>query len=58
MCYNMQINVRMFDHVFPPIIWFICQTIVDCLNPNVFTCILNQYVGHWLIVDALNLPSP
>jgi hypothetical protein len=44
----------MSGHVFPLIIWFICQTIVDYLNPNFFTCILNQYVGHWLILDALN----
>jgi hypothetical protein len=54
MCYNKQINVQVFGHVFPLITRFICQTIVDCLNPVVFTCVLNQSTIYWLLLDALN----
>jgi hypothetical protein len=48
----MQTNVRVFGLVLP-ITWFICQTIVDCLNPVVSSCVLNQSIGHWLLLDAL-----
>ncbi len=54
MCYNRQINVRMSSHVLPHVTWFICQTIIDCLNLVVFICILNQYTIHWLLLNALN----
>ncbi len=53
MCYNMQKNVRMSGLV-PLITWFICQTIVDYLNLVVSGCVLNQFVGYWLLLDALN----
>jgi hypothetical protein len=51
MCYSKQINVRMSGHVPPPITWFICQILVDCLSPIISVCILNQVVGHWLLLD-------
>jgi hypothetical protein len=39
----------------PPILtWQISQTIVDCLSPAVFTCVLNQSHGHWLLSDVLH----
>jgi hypothetical protein len=44
----------MFGHVLPPITWFICQTIVDCLNLVVFICVLNQSIIHWLLLNAMN----
>jgi hypothetical protein len=34
--------------------WHICCIIVDSLGPIMFTCILNQFNGHWLLCDALN----
>jgi hypothetical protein len=46
MRYNMQTNVQMFGHVPPPITWFICQTIDDCLSHVVFACVLNQFTRH------------
>jgi hypothetical protein len=49
----MQKNVRMSGLV-PLITWFICQTIVDYLNLVVSGCVLNQFVGYWLLLDALN----
>jgi hypothetical protein len=46
MCYNRQTNVQMSSHVSPPITWFICQTIIDCLSLVVSACILNQFARH------------
>jgi hypothetical protein len=54
MCYNKQINVQMCGRVLALITWFICQTIVDCLNLVVFICVLNQSTIHWLLSNALN----
>ncbi len=54
MCYSRKTNVRMSGHVLPPITWFICQTIVECLSPIISICIWNQVVGHWLSLDALD----
>ncbi len=28
--------------------------IIDCLSFIIFACILDQFVGHWLLLDALN----
>ncbi len=44
----------MSNRVPPPITWFICQTIVDYLKHVVSVCILNQSIGHWLLLHALN----
>lgn len=30
----------------PPLIWHICQIIVNSLSPIVIACVLNQYEGH------------
>jgi hypothetical protein len=38
----------------PPLPWQISQTIVDCLSPIVFACVLNQSRGHWLLSDVLH----
>jgi hypothetical protein len=54
MCYNKQTTIQIFDWVPPPIIWFICQTIVNYLNLVISVCVLNQFDGHWLLFDALN----
>ncbi len=37
-----------------PLTWHIYQIIVDVHSPIVFTCVLNQFKGHWLLSDALN----
>jgi len=37
----------------PPLTWHICHIILDSLGVVVFTCILNQSRGHWLLSDAL-----
>jgi hypothetical protein len=57
MCYNMQINIWVFGHVPLLITWFICQIIVDCLNPIVFACVLNQFVEHWFLSNAFNFAN-
>jgi hypothetical protein len=38
----------------PPLTWHICHINVDSLGLVVFTCISNQFRGHWLLNDALN----
>jgi hypothetical protein len=54
MCYSKQINVQVSSCVPPPITWFIYQIIIDYLSLVIYTCILNQPVGHWLLSNALN----
>jgi len=46
--------MRMNARVPPPLTWHICHIIVDSLGLVVFTSILNQSRGHWLLSDALN----
>ncbi len=44
----------MITQVPPLLTWHISQIIVDVLSPIVFTCVLNQSRGHWLLSDVLN----
>jgi hypothetical protein len=37
-----------------PLTWHISQIIVDVHSLVVFTCVFNQFKGHWLLSDALN----
>ncbi len=53
-CYSKQTAIQIFGWVPPPIIWFICQTLVKYLNPIISVCVLNQFDGHWILFDALN----
>jgi hypothetical protein len=46
--------VRMNARVPPPLIWHICQIIVDYLGLVVSTYILNLFRGDCLLSDALN----
>jgi hypothetical protein len=50
----MQNFMRMNTRVPPLLTWHICQIIVHSLGPVVFTFILNQTRGHWVLNDALN----
>jgi hypothetical protein len=52
--YDKQTNVQVSNHIPPPIIWFICQTIIDCLSFFVSACVLNQSTRHWLLSNGLN----
>ncbi len=38
----------------PPLTWYICPIIVDCLSTIVMACVLNQSRGHWLLSNALH----
>jgi hypothetical protein len=38
----------------PPLTWQIFQTIVDCLSPIVFACVLNQSRGQCVLHDVLH----
>ncbi len=42
----------------PQLTWHTSQITIDFLGPIVFTCILNQSKGHWLLSDALNFAIP
>jgi hypothetical protein len=44
----------MTTRVPPPLFWHISQINVNILSLDVFTCVLNQFRGHWLLYDALN----
>ncbi len=50
----MQNLVRMTTKVPPPLTWYICPIVVDCLSTIVMACVLNQSRGHWLLSDALH----
>jgi len=52
--YNKQTVVRIIDLVPPPLTWQIFQIIVDYLSPVVFTRVMNQSCGHWLLNDDLH----
>ncbi len=53
MCYSRQTNVRCLV-VFVLLLHGSFVKIVDCLSLIIFACILDQFVGHWLLLDALN----
>jgi hypothetical protein len=53
MCYNRPTAIQVFGRVLPPITCFICQIIMDYLNPIINACVLNQFANHWLLFDAL-----
>ncbi len=38
-----------------PLTWHISQIIVDVLFLVVSVCVLNQFHGHWLFLNALNM---
>jgi len=38
----------------PPLTWQIFQIIINCLSLVVFTYVLNQSHGHWLLNDVLH----
>jgi hypothetical protein len=40
-----------------PLTWHIFQIIVDVLFSVVSVCVLNQFHGHWLIFNALNMST-
>ncbi len=46
--------MRIIGQVPPPLTCHISHIVVDCLSPIVFTCVLNQSHGHWLLNDALH----
>ncbi len=54
LCYSKQIVVKVTSQMPPPLIWHICEIIVDCLSPITYVCVLNQSHGHWLLNDVLH----
>ncbi len=46
--------MKMSARVPPALTWHICHIIIDSLSLVMFTYILNEFRGHWLLSDALN----
>jgi len=52
--YGKHTTMGIINRMPPPLTWRIFHIIADCLSPIVFSCLLNQACGHWLLSDALH----
>jgi hypothetical protein len=53
--YNKQIDPKGTSHVPLPFTWHVSQIILNILFPFVTTNVLNQFLNHWLLDDALHV---